>query len=608
MLLKDFESQLDKINRELTEYLQKAETEELEQTEKVFAVLEGGIAVKQSILSGLEADLDEKLRQYELDLKKIEAQIQSLETGKNKSLHHLPSKQEELEAKSNEKLRAFMQAQKKKKADLLQKINAFKRDLAAFHKENNYRLIDEEKDYRGREAELNRRLTIDVDRETDNNIKAYGEYEKTLLETNDDQQIEELKKKIKEIRVAGLESICSIKNKYAYSHFENNYGFKKFQEKVIMENALKTEESKILVRSLETEKQVLEQEEELAVFQANFENQKILLQLERENALHENQLRLEKQLEVLRLRQEGLDLERAKAESVLKMQADYRTELFSFAQSQTDSYRPVLDELNKTSDAVYARILESLREAVGVFQTNLILLLEVMLSEKKSANDRLKSVLLLAGAEHPPYSNFSYQDLLLRITKATEIRHRCQKQRLNEVRKIIAGIIDNILKQVDSLASTYVNYMQAVRTEDQVYLDEIQKILSEGEQAQRAFDEGTVAKTDSGRTGTSNSLRKQKHLLQKEAKQNELRIIREYNRKEQKLKEDSENYEADLRLRKKKTEDEDREFVRHCKQKMQDLKKHYSENIVRSEKELYYIYQDELEKNKTECRMKIHEL
>jgi len=215
MLLKDFEMQLDNIKALLTEFFEKAEAAQEEQTNKIFAVLEGGIAVKKTILSGIVAEIDEKFRQTELELKKIENQIQSLETGKINNLHNLSTKKKELDEQSNERLRAFMQAQKKKKADLVQKINAFKRDLAAFHKENNYRLIDEEKDYHNREAELNRRMAIDIERENDNNIKAYSDYEKNLLETDDEKQIEELKKKIKDIRIAGIESICSIKNKYA---------------------------------------------------------------------------------------------------------------------------------------------------------------------------------------------------------------------------------------------------------------------------------------------------------------------------------------------------------------------------------------------------------
>lgn len=375
-----------------------------------------------------------------------------------------------------------------------------------------------------------------------------------------------------------------------------------------MENALKTEESKILVRALETEKADLDQEEELTFTREDFQNQKHLLQCEKENVINENKVRLENQLQVLQLKQDALAMEMAEADSILKMQGNYRDELFSFAVSQTESFRPVLEEYNKKSDAVYARVLESLKEIIAAFQKNLLLLLETVLSEKKEANDRLKSLLLIAGIEYAPYSDFSYQDILLQITKATEIQHRRQKQRFNEFKNMIAGIIDNILKQIDFLASNYVNYMHSVRSEDQSYLNEIVKILNDGKQGQKVFDEANCSKTISKESEAISVLQKQKHLLNKEAKQNELRIINEFNRKEQKMKADGNRYEAEQKLRKKQFEDEDREFVHICKQKMQDLKKHYSENIVRSEKELYYIYQDEQEKNKEECRAKIHEL
>ena len=608
MDINDLEMQIEKINRQIEGFLNLVSEEEENQKQKIMNMLKGGLEIKETILDNIEASLNQMITEYEDKLKKIEAEIHQLENGKIKVLHNLDAKKEELEAKSNEDLRPYLINQKKKKTDLMQTINSFKRDLASFHKENNYRLIDEEKDYKAREVELNRRLNIDVEREIDANIKAYSDYEKALLDTDDEDQIFQLKEKIRKIRTSGLENIRNIRDKYAYSHFENHFNFHKYLEKIKLENSLKTEESKILVHALETEKEFLDREDNNTMEIAQIEVQKALLSFEKENALHQNKIALERKLEVLKKREEIFAQKEAHGNEVYKTIETYRNKVFTFDKEQVKVYAPLLEVFNSKTKTILEESLVTTYDYLLLLKEYLFSVFEKLLQEKKAANDSFKTMLLISFKEHSPHSSFSYQDLRLKITKATEVFHQYQRQKFEESKVIIRGIIDSMLKSIKDLGVVKENFIRESQALDEAYALEIAKILDDGSLLQKEMDKEVYIKAVKKQVKPQAGLRKLKASYRKLAKKNEAKIEREFALYERKLKEQSIKLEQDKKKTNEEIAIEDREFIKKCRQRMGQLHKNCTENVSNQEKALYALYKEEQERNLSEYKARLQEL
>ena len=164
----------------------------------------------------LEAEIEKDSADFQAALNKITNDIHTLENKKPRAFLDLKAKEAELRAKAEEELKPFFSEQKKKKTELTNQISAVKRELANFHKENNALLINEEKNFKARELDLEQRLNLDLERIYGEIVEEYSEFEKKLLETNDEKEIADLKYKIKEVRISGNTELKKIKDHYAF--------------------------------------------------------------------------------------------------------------------------------------------------------------------------------------------------------------------------------------------------------------------------------------------------------------------------------------------------------------------------------------------------------
>ena len=91
--------------------------------------------------------------------------------------------------------------------ELAHKITSLRKELSFLHKDNNTKLLDEEKNYRNREVELTRRLGIDLDRLNEANIKQYSDIERGILELEDVKLIKEAQRKLTQLDLWVLKKI-----------------------------------------------------------------------------------------------------------------------------------------------------------------------------------------------------------------------------------------------------------------------------------------------------------------------------------------------------------------------------------------------------------------
>lgn len=600
----DLERQFETLTREAFQTITEAETKIQEKIEKVFQTLTGSFEIKIAVLDKLEAEIEKDSADFQAALNKITNDIHTLENKKPRAFLDLKAKEAELRAKAEEELKPFFSEQKKKKTELTNQISAVKRELANFHKENNALLINEEKNFKARELDLEQRLNLDLERIYGEIVEEYSEFEKKLLETNDEKEIADLKYKIKEVRISGNMELKKIKDHYAFLLFENRLEFRKFAEKVILENSLKSEETKVRVQALESEKTKLEQEEENEIQKAEFEIQKLLLESERDNDVYKNQGLLERQLQIVDFESKAKQITSEKETKEKTLGVNYRKEAATFDLSQFEVYQPLSEVFFENFHRVSGSLLNALQASVKLYKETLLAMLLEFNEVSKSIHERFKNLLLLARKDELPKGGPNPKDILITLTKMTELSYRKRKQMYEKTTEIFGKEINEILIHIRNINIVLSNHQAQLKEHEEIFQKNLEEVIKKG-----YMDlEENLKTTKVSEFGKKRALRKTKSLLRKEAGQNNSEIYREYNRKLRKLKEKMARYQDLQKEMESRITVESREFLKKSKKRVQELKKGFSDLLVQHEKILYDEYQNELAYNSMEERERNKEL
>lgn len=598
----DLERQFETLSRDCFLKLTEAEQKLREEIEKKFQTLEGSFEIESAVLDKLESEIEKEIQTFQDTLAGIKTEIQALESKKEVFNVDSEAMEDKLVQETEAKLQPYLSAQKKKRTELVQKISELKKELANFHKENNLRLIEEEKQFKAREAELDRRLSIDLERENDANIEAYSEFEKKLLATNDDKEIEELKNKIKSIRILAVREQKKIKDQYAYSHFENRLDFRKFSEKIILENSLKGEETKFQVQALESEKDKLEQETESEKQKAAFEIQKALLDYERDQKINYIKAWLDRELKIVALEKKALEIESLNKEKQITSGENFRKEALKFDLSNLETYAPLRDVFFTKFSQASGYLINALQAYVKLCKDALLSLLQEFNEESKRAHDRFKNFLLIAKRDALPKGGPGCKQLLLELTKLTEESFRKRRQMYEQTEAVVAKEITEILIHINNINTELSNQRAQLKDHEENYFRNLKDLLENGYRELEEKAEEKLTQADKP------EFKKREVLVQKEADRKNAEVLEEYNRKLEKLKAENAGYFESIKKEEQKRLQDERAFVKKSKKRTHELKKNYTALIAQSEKQLYAEYQNELEENISEEKERIKEL
>ena len=160
---------------------------------------------------------------------------------------------------------------KRKKQENITKINNFEKDLTLKIKEVNNLVLEKKKNYNQTVNEINRRLSIDLQRNIDSCMKEYLPLERALLDVDEKDKIKELRNKIKEIRNKSLDAQNQLKSK-SYSHLkEEGLKYTAETEKMVLELELLKQEHEKKVLLANKEINLLQLEEAKNVFQYDYQ-------------------------------------------------------------------------------------------------------------------------------------------------------------------------------------------------------------------------------------------------------------------------------------------------------------------------------------------------
>ncbi|HHX00271.1 MAG TPA: hypothetical protein GX740_03080, partial [Acholeplasmataceae bacterium] len=383
MDLKTIELEILKINEEFITYLDEANLDAEDNVNEVIQELKNKVDEKSTFIKSLESKLIGLDNDYQEKLNNFQNELETILKETKEVKFDLEKAKVELEKQKEEELKPFLQALKKQRSEITSKITSLKKELSFLQKENKNKLTEEEKNFKNREIEYTRRMDIDLTRASDANIKQYSELEKSILETEDVRKIREVQKKINSIRLVGIKENLEIKNKYAVLNYENQLAYKKFLEKVELDNQVLTEEFKQRMRNLEYELELLDLEEEEKIALLDLNNELKLREFERENELDLCKFEEEKANKYTNLHKELLDVMTVDNKEKFSSLTEINSEMKEFYLDQLTSHIEGNQYQVDLKQTIINKLLENLRQYIESFKDLLVVVYSDYINKRK---------------------------------------------------------------------------------------------------------------------------------------------------------------------------------------------------------------------------------
>ncbi|MGD9886958.1 MAG: hypothetical protein AB7T03_03225 [Bacilli bacterium] len=608
MNFKEFEERISNINNQIFAFFMQIEEEENHNINDVFQTLKQSLNTKKEVLFQFEQQLRQDDDLYKTKLENLESSITNLINETPALLYSLDDKRNEIKQAKQDEQNKIIGIQIRRRSEFAHRINTLNKDLANVLKERNGQLEEEDKNYKVREAELNRRMNIDLQKATELTIKASNEFEKLLLETNEPSGIAEIKKKIVALRAEGFKEQESIKNKYEFSFIENTLEFKRFYEKIVLDNALTSEDFFLKIKALEKQRNGLDFADQLKLTLFNLELDKQYNEWEKEQNLFAVDWTINNFSKQAALKKQISDEMTTKNAIKKQKYQDYQTFANAVDVSQLDSYRPLELLISNNVKKQCNYLLESLSDCIEVFQTSLISIVENTWNLKKSLRNDLSKFLLVAIKDELPLLEPHYKQEIMEIERFCIEYYKLQNKRFQNFLKAVATQTKNLLREVKTTIAIFKDYY----LEEQTYREDMDKKLgvelSKGYQAALGYldinyhKQESVIKTFDEKTKSE----VEKHQLSMDFKkqliegtfQDQLKALNEQIKKveldnKHRLDEEENNYQL---------------FIKNSKIKQSSLKRDFSDNVLLHEHLLDKKYRQALIKNEKERKAKIKAL
>jgi len=608
MVFKDFEKKIKGINKQIFDFFKETEENENSNITNIFTTLQNNFEDEKIGLETIEKQMITNNIVYQDRLKEIENLIHQVELTTKDPIYDIESKRAEFDSQKHVELNPVYVTLKKRKTEVVHKIGNLKKELANILKERSIVLADEEKKRKSRENELLRRLKIDIQRTIDGNIKEYGDLEKSLLDINDENTINSIMKNINSIRTRGLKDLAILKNKYALAVFENNLEFKKFEEKINLENNIDTNDYNIKIKELEIQKTEIEDEEAFAIQVYNFENEKNILLFEKENALFLNHVNTEKDKEIIDLKYQDYQVKSTQNDSKHQAIRVFQKQVFNFDGAQYRAFKPIDTILSSNTKSEISFLLEGLVDIIDSFKENLISILDKTFKNKKEVNESLKHYLIISVKEKANDSSFYYKNVVTELQKKVESYYRNQRSRLRKLKNVISNMFVNLLKQVNSISDLIKEYQKEDLLLEKEYSKRIEDVLTDGYRNSLENCNIQYKRYCENLYKYENSLKREQLEKEENSKVCNLKIVQEYEYKLNQLEQKIKQFQFDFKSTADKEKTAFKHYVKNNKNKISQYKRICNENIIKHEKDLYKKYKEDLYNNETDRKNKAKEL
>lgn len=608
MDLKTVELEILKINEDFITFLDKVNQDADDKVESLLRDLSLKVDEKSTFVKSLESNLIKSDEEFKSKIREFASQLDNLTKNKRALKYDLEEAAVELEKQKTEELKPFLLQQKKKKTELTHKITAQKKELGFLHKDNNSKLIEEEKNFKNREVELSRRMGIDLDRLNEANVKQYSDIEKSILEIEDVKFIREAQKQINSIRLVGIKENLAIKNKYALQNYENSLDFKKYQEKIILDNSILTEEFKQRVKTLEYEKEFLEDEEALKVVIKDFDNELKLKEFERENELDQCEFEKENATNINNINQDVLVVRKDEHKYLFESVDKVYSEIYNFDKVQVTEFIMGDNNLLAADKKVTETLISYLRNYILSYKELLITSAEDFSNRRKYILNSFINFLCSSKLEEIYSSNSNYQELIKEIAPTLEEYLHLVNNSFIKFSNIVKTLMKNLEENLNLTMITLKNYWQENDTIHNAFFNHILRQLDDGYKNRDLKLRNLHNSNDTKATNTANLQNGDYNKLLEEIKEKTNKIVNDYNISKRDILLKVENYKRDLKLKQDKDKKDLSKYIKQSKFKISNFKKVYSENIANHEKVEHNLYKEVIKQNKIEYKNRLESI
>jgi len=608
MEFKEFEEKLSNINNQIFAFFLQIEEEEKGKINEVFGSLKQNLGEKNQILESFERQIKADEERHGKEIGVIEQSIQIVKGTPMQPIHDLAAKKAESEAKKAEEQKNALLVIRRMRSEMAHRINSLNKELTVALKERTVLLDEEEKNFKNREAELVRRENIDLSKTNEANIKEYGELEKSLLDINDAKGIAEVKKKILGIRARGLADQETIKNKYEFQIFENILEFKRYYEKIVLENSLISEDYSLKIKALEKQRDESEAAENLKCTLACLDLDQAYLELEKAELLHE-----------IEFQKEIFDREMVLKEEILGSKTDHDAsknrnvlEYHKFA-SETDriqfeTYKPMEAAISVNVKKECDFVLGNLSEVAEIFQANLLSIVAKTWETKKRLRQDLSRYLVISLKDDLTLIKPNYLGALATIEKECLEYYKLQNKRFTNFLKAIENQTKALLGEIKNTMDIFLNYYH----DEQMFRKTMDKKIFD--ELDRGFQGASEAITADHDKAVSNqhlyaaAMKKARLDFATEMAEKTEKILRNHSEGQKQLSDKIKQADEDQKTQLAKNENDYLAFQRSSKNKVSELKSSFNDNLVFHERDLDKKYKASLLKNQKERKAKIRSL
>lgn len=602
--INNFITETNKIFREVFEKIH--EKNELEQ-QKILDFnnqLKNNLIDKSQFIKSLEENLKNQDDFYLNQFQKLSEDIAQLETASKANIYDLNAKREELDLSKQEILKPFIQTQRKKKNEISHKITVLKKELANIRKEAEGNFAQNEKEFKAEEAELLRRMNIDLERSDEAVKKQYSDFEKAILITNDDSKIKEYQKKINEYRLAGFKEILSLKNKYAFANFENNIQYLKKQEKLNLDNEIVVEEYRLKLKSLEYERMALEDEERYQTMVESFDNEKQIIQYHRDNELDLIEFDHNRYNEIINIRTQVLENNKLQNDEKYQVLRTIHQDINVFDKSQTEIFQEWQINVDENEKYQIYLFFDALKKSISNFKELIIATMTLFYNRKKEINEEIYHNLIILVGDNVYSSDYKYQKTAKIIDQVIDKYQKNQVQLYNKFQKITNQFVINIEREIKNTLTLLSEYFLEERSSCKSLYKEIANILADDKK-----DYTTVLKMQFSNRDKELAIEKQKIKndnlkYQEKIRDNQIKIEHDYQDAINNLNNKIKLYNLEYNLKLENDKKDYRGYIKYNKDKIIKLKKAYNEKISKHEKVQHQIYHVSKRANEEEYKQR----
>lgn len=602
--INNFITEINKIFREVFEKIH--EKNELEQ-QKILDFnnqLKNNLIDKSQFIKSLEENLKNQDDFYLNQFQKLSEDIAQLETASKANIYDLNAKREELDLSKQEILKPFIQTQRKKKNEISHKITVLKKELANIRKEAEGNFAQNEKEFKAEEAELLRRMNIDLERSDEAVKKQYSDFEKAILITNDDSKIKEYQKKINEYRLAGFKEILSLKNKYAFANFENNIQYLKKQEKLNLDNEIVVEEYRLKLKSLEYERMALEDEERYQTMVESFDNEKQIIQYHRDNELDLIEFDHNRYNEIINIRTQVLENNKLQNDEKYQVLRTIHQDINVFDKSQTEIFQEWQINVDENEKYQIYLFFDALKKSISNFKELIIATMTLFYNRKKEINEEIYHNLIILVGDNVYSSDYKYQKTAKIIDQVIDKYQKNQVQLYNKFQKITNQFVINIEREIKNTLTLLSEYFLEERSSCKSLYKEIANILADDKK-----DYTTVLKMQFSNRDKELAIEKQKIKndnlkYQEKIRDNQIKIEHDYQDAINNLNNKIKLYNLEYNLKLENDKKDYRGYIKYNKDKIIKLKKAYNEKISKHEKVQHQIYHVSKRANEEEYKQR----